>query len=120
MNFLQTRVLIIDDEDMILKMLRERLTRIGLVVDVAESAEEGIKKIDSTSYDLVFTDIKMPGMSGNDVFDYVKTTMDRPIPIIAMSGTPWLTEKSCFDAVISKPFRKEELLKLLRQFIQIV
>ena len=119
MNFPQTKVLIIDDENMILEMLRERLTRLGLAVDVAESAEEGIKKIDNIPYDLVFTDIIMPGMSGNDVFEYVKTTLDRPIPIIAMSGTPWLTEKSSFDAVIAKPFCKEELMDVLSQFCQI-
>jgi CheY-like chemotaxis protein len=119
MNFLKAKVLIIDDEAMILEMLRERLTRIGLVVDVAESAEEGIKKIYNNPYDVVFTDIKMPGLSGNDFFEYVKISLDRSIPIIAMSGTPWLTEKSSFDAVIAKPFCKEELMNVLSQFCQI-
>jgi CheY-like chemotaxis protein len=118
-DYVEFKVLIIDDENMILEMLRERLTRIGLVVDVAESAEEGIKKIHNIPYDLVFTDIQMPDMSGNDFFEYVKTTLDRPVPIIAMSGTPWLTEKSSFDAVIAKPFCKEELLKVLRLFVPI-
>ncbi len=119
MNNSELKVLIVDDENMILEMLRERLTRIGFVVDVAESAEEGIQEIHSIQYDLIFTDIQMPNMSGNEFFEYVKTTLGLPVPIIAMSGTPWLTEKSSFDAVISKPFFKEELINVLRQFCQL-
>jgi CheY-like chemotaxis protein len=60
----------------------------------------------------------MPGMSGDDVLKYVKTNVDKSIPVIAMSGTPWLTEKSSFDAVIAKPFSKEELLNVISQFAQ--
>jgi CheY-like chemotaxis protein len=117
LNFPKAKVLIIDDENMLLEMLRKRLTRIGFVVEVAETAEEGIQKIHNAPYDLIFTDIKMPGMSGNEFFEHVKASLDRPIPIIAMSGTPWLTEKSSFDAVLVKPFCKEELMNVLRQFI---
>jgi len=115
---LDITILVIDDESALRDLLRIRLTKIGFVVDVAESAEEGIKKIQNTPYDLILTDIKMPGMSGNDLFDYVQTTLDRPIPVIAMSGTPWVLENTRFDAVISKPFSKEDLLGTIHQFIQ--
>jgi CheY-like chemotaxis protein len=119
-NFPHNRILIIDDEKAILQLLRRSLSNIGFTVDidVAESAEEGIKKIHNTSYDLILTDIKMPGMSGNDFFDYVKNNVEQSIPIIAMSGTPWLLEKSDFDAVVTKPFQRERLLGLVCQFIQ--
>lgn len=60
----------------------------------------------------------MPRMSGNDLFEYVKNNVEQAIPIIAMSGTPWLLEKSKFDAVIANPFRKKNLLNMVRQFIQ--
>jgi len=113
------RILIIDDEKMILDMLRLRLSRMGFEVDAAANAESGIIKIDAHPYDLIFTDIKMPGMSGDDVLKYVRTNIKKTIPVIAMSGTPWLTEKSKFDAVIAKPFYKEELLNVVRQFVQI-
>ena len=96
------------------------MTKLGFVVDVAESAEEGIKKIHTTTYDLILTDIKMPGMSGNDFFKYVRDNARQSIPIIAMSGTPWLFENSSFDAVIAKPFCKEELLNVVSQFVQIL
>ncbi len=113
------RILIIDDEKAILKLLCRSLSTIGFAVDIdlAETAEEGIKKNHNTSYDLILTDIKMPGMSGNDFFDYVKNDLQQSIPIIAMSGTPWLLENSDFDAVIAKPFYKEDLLCIIRQFL---
>jgi len=119
MSRLYTNILVIDDEKALLEMLRQMLTRIGFVVETAENAEEGIKKIHNTPYDLILTDIKMPGMSGNDLFEYVKTTLDRPIPVIAMSGTPWLAEESSFDAVLAKPFCKKELQNVVNQFVQI-
>jgi len=119
MSYLDTKILVVDDEKMILELLHSRLTKTGFVVDVAENAAEGIKKIHNNSYDLILTDIKMPGMSGNDFFEYLKTTLAQPIPVIAMSGTPWLTEKSSFDAIIGKPFCKDELLYVISRFVQI-
>lgn len=113
------KILVIDDEKMLLELFHRILTEVGFSVDVAESAEEGIKKNHTTTYDLIITDIKMPGMSGIDFFKYVKDNEMQSIPIIAMSGTPWLYENSGFDAVIAKPFCKKELLTVIRQFIHL-
>ncbi len=117
-KFPHAKILVIDDEKALLQLLHRRLIKSGFVVDVAENAEEGIKKIHDIPYDLILTDIKMPGMSGNDFFNYVKDNVRQSIPIIAMSGTPWLFENSGFDAVIAKPFCKEELLNVLSKFVQ--
>lgn len=119
MDRLEVKILIIDDEKAILEMLSKRLERFGFVVDVAETAEVGISKINSSPYDLIFTDIRMPDMSGDDVFTYVKTNVKKSTPVIAMSGTPWLLGNSNFDAVIAKPFSKEELMETVSQFVQI-
>ena len=119
-NCLHKRVLIIDDERTILELLRRFLFTIGFALDVevAENAEEGIKKILNTSYDLILTDIQMTGMSGNDLCDYVKNNLGQAVPIVAMSGTPWLLEHSNFDAVLAKPFRKETFLDIVCRFVQ--
>lgn len=55
---------------------------------MTESAEEGTEKIHNTQYDLILTDIKLPGISGNEFFDYVRKNVRKLIPVIAMSGTP--------------------------------
>ena len=69
---------------------------------------------------MILTDIKMPGMSGDELFDYVRINVERSIPIIAMSGTPWLIENSSFDAVLAKPFNIRVLWGVVQQFIQVV
>lgn len=116
-NFSHAKILVIDDELSLLELFHRILTDSGFFVDVAESAEEGIKKNHTTTYDLIITDIKMPGMSGIDFFNYVKDNAKQSIPIIAMSGTPWLFENSGFDAVIAKPFYKKDLLTVICQLI---
>jgi len=72
--------LIIDDEKAILKLLYKMLSRIGFLVDTAETCEEGISKINSNPYDLIFTDIKMPGMLGDDAFKYVRSDLNSARP----------------------------------------
>ena len=118
MNHSEIKILVIDDNRALLELLSRILTTVGFAVDVVESAEQGIKKIHKTPYDLILTDIRMPGMSGNEFFDYVKKNVDRSFPIIAMSGTPWLLKNSSFDAVIPKPFHKADLLDVVSQLVQ--
>ncbi len=109
-------ILIIDDEIAILDLLTTSLTKNGFAVDVAENGEKGIKKIESRSYSLIFTDIKMPGLSGAQVVDYLKYVQKNMTPVVGMSGTPWQLNKSEFDAVLAKPFSIKDFLKLARKF----
>jgi DNA-binding NtrC family response regulator len=66
------RILVIDDDELVNDFIREALSRMGHVVDTATSAEEGIRLTRDRSYDLVFTDVRMPGASGLDVLKRVK------------------------------------------------
>ena len=114
----EARILVVDDEYLIRWTLQQNLAKEGYEVILAESGEEALVKIKEEAPDIVLLDIKMPGMSGNDFLKYVKDNMKLSVPIIAMSGTPWLFENSSFDAVIAKPFSKEDLLTVISQFIQ--
>jgi DNA-binding NtrC family response regulator len=111
-------VLIIDDDLSILNMLKLTLTRKGLNVDTAQSGEEGIKKIDSNEYRLILTDMQMPGLSGNQVLDYIKDCKKSEIPVIGMSGTPWLLNQEKFDAILSKPSSIENICTVVDKAVQ--
>ena len=111
-------ILIIDDELPILNLLSKCLTRNGYTVDAVESGEKGIKKIESNNYSLILTDMKMPGLSGEQVLQYLRYMKNNLTPVVGMSGTPWLLEQSSFNAVLAKPFSMKELLKVARQFIE--
>ncbi len=66
------RVLVVDDEESILTLLRDILTADGHRVDTARSGAEAMAFLAKHGYDLLITDIKMPGMSGQDFYQRVK------------------------------------------------
>jgi len=110
-------ILVIDDEQHILTLLAKSLTKNGYTVETVESGEKGIEKTKNNSYSLIFTDMKMPGLSGEQVLQYLKYIQNNLTPVVGMSGTPWLLENCNFDAVLSKPFSMKELLSVTHQFI---
>lgn len=84
------RILVIDDEEGILDVVRLVLSRAGFKVEIALNGRNGIQKFDDGCFDLVITDILMPEMDGKDVVKHIRNS-DRPYtPIIGFSGTPWL------------------------------
>ena len=111
-------ILVIDDEPSILKLITRILSKNGYNVDTASNGEEGIKKIEGNDYSLILTDIKMSGISGNQVFDCLRNKTKKTTPIIGMSGTPWFLDQSNFDAVLSKPYHMKELLDLINLFTE--
>lgn len=104
------QILVIDDEVGILNLMRLALTRYGYQVETAISARQGVKKFDEDHFDLVITDILMPGLSGNHVLGHIRKSPKQSTPIIGFSGTPWLLEDSDFDMVLSKPFDLKDLI----------
>jgi CheY-like chemotaxis protein len=104
------QILVIDDEKSILDIIKTILSRAGFKVEIALNGREGIQKFDNGRFDLVITDILMPGLDGRDVVDHIHNS-DRPCtPIIGISGTPWLFKNIEFDAVFTKPFSFEDLI----------
>lgn len=76
------KILIIDDERSIRNTLKEILETEDYEVEVAETGESGLEKASSTSYDLIFSDVKMPGMDGIEFLEKAKVHC----PVIMISG----------------------------------
>lgn len=104
------RVLVIDDEQMIRDMLQKALNRIDFSVDTAENAIGGIEKFNSSRFDLVITDVRLPGMDGNEVARHIKRSKFQQTPVMGISGTPWLVQNGEFDDVLFKPFTIQSLI----------
>ena len=111
------RILVIDDETAILKMLAMALSRKGYQVDTAENGEKGIEKLRNGNYCLVLTDMRMDKVSGDDVLREARHIKGDKLPVIAMSGTPWLMDETRFDAVLAKPYMLKDLFDLVRKFV---
>ncbi len=67
----QKHVLIIDDEPAVLKLISRILGKDNFKVSTASCGEIGIKLFESDSFDLVLTDMKMPGLSGVSVLEHI-------------------------------------------------
>ena len=82
------QVLVIDDDAVVGRSFDRVLSDKGYQVDTALSGEEGLKDIDTTSYDVVFTDIKMPGMDGIEVAERIRAKCPwTPVVVITGYGT---------------------------------
>jgi len=68
------KVLVIDDEEAILQMVRETLSEHGYEVDVARDGESALSRLGQTSYDLALCDWKMPGLNGQQIYERVRAT----------------------------------------------
>jgi CheY-like chemotaxis protein len=82
------KVLVVDDDPSVRKSIDRVLTSKGYAVITAENGEEAMRKLNEEKYDLVYTDIRMPGMSGLDVAEQVKASKPwTPVVIITGYGT---------------------------------
>ncbi len=82
------QVLVIDDDAVVGRSFDRVLSGKGYEVDTALSGEEGLEDIETTDYDVVFTDIKMPGMDGIEVAERIKAKCPwTPVVVITGYGT---------------------------------
>jgi DNA-binding response OmpR family regulator len=106
-------VLIIDDEEYISNLIEEILARFGYNVETAVGGREGLRVFEKGLFDLVITDIRMPGVDGHAVAHYIRNSDRSDTPIMAMSGTPWLMKEDEFDSILPKPFSIQALLNAI-------
>jgi len=113
------RILVIDDEDSVREILSEILKVKGHQVVIASDGEEGIERFKNEPFDLVFTDLGMPKISGWEVGKAIKG-MNPKVPIVMITG--WGMElnrekmsESGIDLVVSKPFQFDQVVALVSE-----
>ena len=111
------RVLVVDDEENIREILAEILMSGAHEVVTAADGAEALHKLRSGTFDLVFTDLGLPGMNGYEVASEIKKIRpDLPVGLVTGWGATLDAEKARahgVDLVISKPFRFEQVLSLV-------
>jgi DNA-binding response OmpR family regulator len=119
----QARILVIDDEESIRDILTRMLQTKGHQVAVASNGEEGIERFRLTPFDLVFTDLGMPKLSGWDVGKAIKEINPKvPIAMITGWGVELDREKmsnSGIDLIVSKPFNFEQVIRLVSEAMEL-
>ncbi len=108
------KILVVDDKDQMRDVLRKFLLAEGYAVEAAESAKEALEKYDETKFDLVLSDIKMPGMDGTELLAEILRRNSRAIVILmtAFGSIEAAVEAIKFGATdyVSKPFQMQDVL----------
>lgn len=118
----RAKILIIDDEVGVGACLSEMLGRSGHSVVTASNAREGWEAFNREKFDMVFTDLGMPGISGRDLAGLIKH-MSPTIPVVMMTG--WneenvkTEEKGKIDFYISKPFEMGKIISLVDRIMSL-
>ncbi len=113
------RILIVDDEESIRKVLATILEEEGYVAETAKNGKEAIEKSETKFYNLALIDIRLPDMEGTELLSAIKETTPKMVKII-MTGYPSLQNaveavNKGANAYILKPFKVEDVLKMIKE-----
>jgi DNA-binding NtrC family response regulator len=110
-------LLIVDDEKPLREAIAERLSDHGFVVEQADSGEQALQRLSEFAFDVIITDLRLPGIDGREVMD---AALQRYPEIVAIVITGFGTVKDAVEAIkqgaadfITKPFQFDALLHVL-------
>ena len=118
-------ILVVDDEDLVRFSVRQMLEDVGHTVKEAADGVEGIAQLQGCAFDLMITDIVMPRKEGMETITEAKQ-MQPDLRVIAISGGGpvgqfhylELAKQFGADAVLAKPFKKQELIALVDTLVK--
>ena len=118
----QKHLLIVDDEAALREAIAERLGDHGFIVEQAASGEEALERLAAFAFDILITDLRLPGIDGRQVLD---AAIERYPELIAIVITGFGTVKDAVEAIkqgaadfITKPFQFDALLHVLRSAME--
>jgi DNA-binding NtrC family response regulator len=118
----QKHLLIVDDESALREAIAERLADHGFVVEQAASGEQALERLADFAFDILITDLRLPGIDGRQV---VESALERYPDIIPIVITGYGTVKDAVEAIkqgaadfITKPFQFDALLHVLRSALE--
>ena len=117
------KILVCEDEEILLTSLEFRLNKQGHDVVLAKDGKEALEKIQKESVDLIVADIMMPHVTGLELVTFIRQQMKSDVPIIMISalGNDEMVLKA-FEIgatdFISKPFKPSELVLRIKMIFQ--
>jgi len=113
------RILVVDDDESVRKVLSLILEEEGYIVDTAENGKEAIEKSESKFYNLALIDIRLPDMEGTKLLTAMKETTPKMVKVI-ITGYPTLKNaveavNKGADAYILKPFNMDNVLETIKE-----
>jgi DNA-binding NtrC family response regulator len=118
---MKKRILVVEDEDKLRRVIELQLTSAGFEVDQAASAEEGLKVVDRA--DLVLTDLKLPNMDGLELLALIRR-QNAQVPVIIMTAygsveTAVESMKAGATDFLLKPFSLDHLMQVVEKALEV-
>ncbi len=119
---MKNKILIVDDEKLMRVSLEDKLTKEGYAVTSLSNAVEGVKLLQSTNFDAVITDLRLPKMDGIDFLREIKKASPETVVIImtaygSIENAVTAMKEGAYDYV-TKPFSLEELIVKLQKALK--
>lgn len=110
------RVIAVDDDKVILNLIKKQMEYAGVHCDICRNPSEMVERLREECYDLLLTDIRMPGMNGYELLELLRNSNvgnSKEIPVLVITAhvprKKEELEKAGFDGCLYKPFAREEL-----------
>ena len=112
------KILVVDDEEMIRKVIKEYSINEGFLVEEADNGRDAVFKVKNNDYDLIIMDIMMPKMDGITVLRKVRES-GNSVPVLLLTAKSEIDDRvtgldSGADDYLTKPFATKELLARIR------
>jgi DNA-binding response OmpR family regulator len=121
---LPARILLIDDEQRVLRFVSRGLRAEGYLVEVADNGADGLRMALTATYDLVILDLLMPGLDGESVLRRIVRRLPAQQVMVVSCLTATATKVGCFEQgavdYLAKPFSLDELLARVRAHLRMV
>lgn len=119
----QTKILIIEDDEIIREVIQETLTVNGFLAIAANSGQEGLEQVATHQPDLIICDVMMPNLDGYGVLKQLKQGQYAQIPFIFLTAKTTKEDvrhgmNLGADDYLTKPFSEEELITAIRSRLQ--
>lgn len=119
---MKTKILVVDDDSALRRIIEYKLTQHGYAVSVAADGDEAAALLRGTKFDLVLSDMKMPGLSGIELLDQAKQLQPETAVILmtAFAAIPQAVQAiklGAFD-YLTKPFEDDQLLLAVQKAVR--
>jgi DNA-binding response OmpR family regulator len=108
------RVLVIDDDEALLRMLRLTMASAGLDVETARDGADGLERLDGAPFDAIILDLQMPRMDGRRFYREMHSRgFETPVVILSAYGAEEAQRELGAAAAVPKPFDPDGLIEMI-------
>ncbi len=117
----QSKILVVDDSQELTEVIHEYMETCGFIVETTTESQDALRLIAANGYDVIISDIHMPGMDGLELMSLIKNRHpDLPVVLItgySISEARKIAMEKGADAFVAKPFHMKEILDVVTDIL---